>query len=120
MNALRKIHWALAASGILLDHHPTALDAHAVCGGEELGRFDQRGFRELVEATDAVPAELFALEDEIVYEVVDAFGSASELVETAAGWRGFAVPPSLEQRIHAARPPWEVHQEVVLRRFRAL
>ena len=125
MDALRRVHRALATGGALVDLHPTCLNAHAECGGVELGAFDESEALEDVRVTDAglftvVDEGLFALELERTFEWVEAFDTARELFETAATWAGFRIPPDLGRAIRAASPPYEVHQDLILRRCRRL
>ena len=125
MDALRRVQRALVPGGALVDLHPTCLNAHAECGGVELGAFDETEALEDVRATDAglftvVHEGLFALELERTFEWVEAFDTARELFETAATWAGFRIPPELGRAIRAASHPYEVHQDLVLRRLRAL
>ena len=96
-----------------------------MCGGVELGAFDEDEALEDVRATDAglfaaIELGLFRLEEEQTFETVDRFDAADELFEETSTWRGFRIPPELGRAIRKASPPFDVHQSLVLRRLRAL
>jgi len=126
VDALRRLHEGLAASGILLDLHPTAPGAYAVAGGRTLGAFDDRDFLALVRSTEqgleeAVALGLFEPERELKLVVVDRFESADELLDRAYGRRLARVPRLLASEMRAAaEAPFEIRHPVVLRRLRAL
>ena len=125
MDVLRRVHRSLIPGGVLLDAHPTGRHTYAVCGGWNLGAFNEDEFLADIEAMDAgveraLAEGLFSIEREWVYAVVDRFDSPAHLLETASGWRGFRVPPALARAIRRAPAPFDVLQEIVLRRYRAL
>lgn len=122
MNALRKIHEALVPGGILLDMHPIPPSARAEVGGRSLGEFDDAKFFETVAATEA-PLEqcgLFVIEAEIEFDWLERYDSGEELLEDVKSWDGCRIPRGLAARVRSAKPPIDIWERVVLRRFRTV
>jgi SAM-dependent methyltransferase len=121
VHALRQIHRALAPGGILLDMHPVLPATRAEVGGVSLGDFDDGEFFEIVRATEKplAESELFVLERELEFEYLERYDSADELLDDVKEWEGCRVPPPLAKAIREAKPPVDIWEQVVLRRFRA-
>ena len=122
MNALRNIHLALVPEGILLDMHPIAPATRAEARGESLGDFDDAEFQELVRTAEAriLETRLFERDTEVQFDWLERYDDPAQLLEDIKeDWDGCRVPPDLEARIRAAKPPVDIWERVVLRRFRA-
>ena len=121
MHALRQIHRALASGGVLLDMHPVPPSTRAEVSGVSLGEFEDAEFFEIVRATETPLAEtdLFVLEEEVEFEWLERYDSGEELLEDVKEWQGCRVPPPVAKAIREAKPPVDIWERVVLRRFRA-
>jgi hypothetical protein len=125
VHALGRIHHALKPGGELIDVHPIRPSTVALAEGRELGKFDDREFFELVDTTEQgltllVEEGLFAPEDEVGFDWLERFDSAEDMLEDVSTWDGLEIPGLLRKAIEAARPPIDVGERVVLRRYRAL
>jgi len=123
VNALHKIHAALAPGGLLVDTQPLDPRPPIEANGRRLGTLDMRDWAGTIAAFDrhfttVLEHGLYTLEHEIRYVVVDSFDNAPEFVETVSGWRGTRIEPTLAKRAASANPPLTVHQEVRLRLLR--
>jgi SAM-dependent methyltransferase len=121
VHALRQIHRALAPGGILLDMHPVPPATRAEVGGVSLGDFDDAEFFEIVRATEKPLAEsdLFVLDEEVEFDYLERWDSGEQLLEDVSDWEGCRVPPRVAKAIREAKPPVDIWERVVLRRFRA-
>lgn len=121
MHALRKIHRALVPGGVLLDIHPVPPAEEVEAEGRALGRLDARGFFADVAEAERLLAEsgLFRLDDEIETDVVERFDGVEEAIESVAERRRMRMRPELVERVRLARPPIDLRERVVFRRFRA-
>jgi hypothetical protein len=123
VDALRRIHAALAPGGLLVDTQPVSTQPPVLANGVGLGTLDMREWGETIRAIDElseqVTGELFSLEDEQQFVVTDTFDSGAEFVECASDWRGPVVPPDLSVRATLATPPLAIDQDVRLRLLRA-
>jgi hypothetical protein len=125
VHALRRIHEALVPEGILLDMHPIPPSTRAEVGGRSLGEFDDSEFMDTVARTEAelnrtVAEGLFACETELEFDWLERFDSGEELIEDVESWGDVKIPNDLAARIRRARPPIDLWERVVLRRFRAM
>jgi hypothetical protein len=125
VDALRKIHAALAPGGIVVDTQPLSPRPPVHAATDRLGTLDMREWRRTIDAVDgrmaqAIDEGLFAIEVEHVFEVADEFDSGAEFVDVVGGWRGTLIPAPLVERAAAARPPVRVIQDVRLRLLRVL
>ena len=123
MDALRKIHAALAPGGLLIDTQPLDPRPPIEANGRRLGTLDMRDWAATIAAFDrhfstAVEHGLYTLERETRYVVIDSFDNGREFVETVSGWQGTRIGSSLAKRAATANPPLTVHQEVRLRLLR--
>ena len=116
VDALRRIHAALAPGGLLVDTQPVSTQPPVLANGVGLGTLDMREWGETIRAIDGlseqVTGELFSLEDEQQFVVTDTFDSGAEFVECASDWRGAVVPPDLSVRATLATPPLAIDQDV--------
>jgi hypothetical protein len=124
VNALRSIHAALAAGGIVVDTQPLSPRPPVEADGRPLGTLDMREWRRTIDAVDvqighAIAQGLFTCDGEHSCVVADEFDSGAEFIEVVGGWRGTRIPAALIRRVLAAPPPVRVHQEVRLRLLRA-
>jgi hypothetical protein len=122
VHALRNIHSALIPQGSLVDIHPIPPSEQAEAGGRVLGRIDESEFFELVRATEAelVASGLFELAAEVERDVVERFDTIDEFVEIVGDREGVRIPDELAGSVRSARPPIDLRERVVFRRYRAL
>ena len=123
MDALQNCHRMLAEDGILLDLHPISPSMHAFAEGKDLGVVDEREFFRLVAATErqlqkTVDEGLFALEAEVELGVIERFDSVKELFDTIDEWGDIHLSKRLRGRIERSMPPIDLHERLVLRRYR--
>ena len=120
MHALRNIHAALAADGILVDTQPVSASPPVALDGGELGSLDMHEWLDTIHAVDERFAEtsaagLYELEHESWFVVTDTFDNGPECLDTVSRWRGTRVPLGVSQQLAAATSHVFVHQEVRLR-----
>ena len=120
MRALRNIHAALAADGILVDTQPVSASPPVASDGGELGPLDMREWLDTIHAVDerfaeTIAAGLYELEHESWFVVTDSYDNGPECLETVSGWRGTRVPSGVAQRLAATTSAVTVQQEVRLR-----
>ena len=123
MHALRNIHTALAADGILVDTQPVSASPRVASDGGELGSLDMHEWLDTIHAVDeraaeAIAAGLYELEHESWFVVTDTFDNGSECLNIVTGWRGTRVPLGVSQQLAAAASRVSVQQEVRLRLLR--
>ena len=125
MDALRNCYRMLVEGGTLLDMHPIPPSMHAFSVGRDLGVVDERSFfavvRKTERETDRVVADgLFVPEAELELDVIERFESADDLFEEAAGWENIRLSKRLRERVTRAEPPIDLHERLVVRRYRSL
>jgi hypothetical protein len=113
----------LAEDGVLLDLHPIPPSMHVFAEGRDLGVADAREFLRAVRATErellkTVDEGIFAPEKEIELGVIERFDSVEELFETVEEWGDIHFSKRLSARIRRATPPIDLHDRLVLRRYR--
>ena len=123
MHALRNIHAALAADGILVDTQPVSASPPVALDDGELGSLDLHEWIDTIHAVDertdeAIAAGLYELEHESRFVVTDTYDNGPECLDIVSGWRGTRVPLGLSQRLAAATSPVSVQQEVRLQLLR--
>ena len=123
MHALRNIHAAVGADGILVDTQPVSASPPVALDGGELGSLDMHEWLDTIHAVDERFAEtsaagLYELEHESWFVVTDTFDNGPECLDIVSGWRGTRVPHVVSQRLAAATSPVSVQQEVRLRLLR--
>ena len=123
MHALRNIHAALAADGILADTQPVSASPPVAVDGGELGSLDMHEWLDTIHAVDertdeTIAAGLYELEHESRFIVSDSFDNGPECLNIVSGWRGTRVPSEMTQRLAAATSTVTVEQQVRLRLLR--
>ena len=123
MHALRNIHAALAADGILVDTQPVSASPPVASDGGQLGSLDMRNWLDTIHAVDerfaeTIAAGLYELEHESWFVVTDTYDNGPECLDILSGWRGTRVPSEMTQRLAAATSGVSVQQEVRLRLLR--
>jgi hypothetical protein len=125
VNALHRIHSAVAPGGVVLDMQPVAPRPPVESEGQPLGSLDMREWRRTIDEVAALVDEtiasgLFATEAERRYEVLETFDNGKELVETVSEWAGTKISRSLAARARRATPPLKIHESIRLRVLRVL
>ena len=123
MHALRNIHTALAADGILVDTQPVSASPPVAVDGGELGSLDMHEWLDTIHAVDertdeTIAAGLYELEHESWFVVADTYDNGPECLDIVSGWRGTRVPLGVSQQLAAATSPVSVQQDVRLRLLR--
>jgi len=123
VHALRNIHAALAADGILVDTQPVSASPRVASDGGELGSLDMHEWLDTIHAVDERLVEtiadgLYELDHESTFVVADTFDNGPECLEIVSGWRGTRVPLRVSQQLAAAASRVSVQQEVRLRLLR--
>ena len=123
MRALREVHRALVAGGLLVDTQPISPRPVVEADGKRLGTLDMRDWRATIDAIEqqvqSVLADgLFTIEEERSLVVAETFDNGPELVETVSRWQGTKISRHLGRTAAAAAPPLTVEQEVRLRVLR--
>ena len=125
MNALRKLHAALACGGLLVDTQPVSIHPPVEAGSRELGTLDLREWGRIIEAIAgrfeaAFRGGLFALEAERSFVVTESFEDAAEMLAIVSQWQGTRIPPDVEELVARQQGPVYVHQDIRLRLLRTL
>jgi hypothetical protein len=125
VNALRRIHAALAPGGLLIDTQPVSARPAVETSAGTVGTLDMRDWGGIIKAVDERLAQtvddgLWADDGERRYVVTDTFDSGAELIDTVKNWQGTRVSETLSRLVTAARGPAYVHQDVRLHVLRAL
>ena len=86
MHALRNIHAALAADGILVDTQPVSARPPVACDGVKLGALDMREWLATIHAVDefvadTIAAGLYELQHEQRFVVTDTYDNGHECLE---------------------------------------
>ena len=123
MHALRNIHAALAADGILVDTQPVSATPPVASDGGELGSLDMHEWLDTIQAVDertdeTIAAGLYELEHESWIVVTDTYDNGPECLDIVGGWRGTRVSLGVSKRLAATTSPVTVQQEVRLRLLR--
>jgi hypothetical protein len=121
VDALERIHAALADDGVVVDTQPVSARPPVVAtDGRQLGTLDMREWAKTIAAIDARIVEtidrgLFSVVADEHVVVTDAYDDLAELVEETGQWAGTRVPRELALRADAASAPVELHQDVRVR-----
>jgi hypothetical protein len=123
VHALRNIHAALAADGILVDTQPVSASPPVASDGGELGSLDMHEWLDTIHAIDerfaeTIAAGLYELQHESWFGVTDTFDNGPECLDIVSGWRGTRVSLGVSQELAAATSRASVQQEVRLRLLR--
>jgi hypothetical protein len=124
VNALRKLHEALVAGGLLIDTQPVSRRPRVGVGARELGGLDMSDWAGTIDQIDrlteqTIRAGLFRVIREDRFTVTDQFPTGAELVAEVREWAGTQIDPTLAERISGEQQPVQVQQEVRLRVFQA-
>ena len=97
MHALRNIHGALAADGILVDTQPVSASPPVALDGGELGSLDMHEWLDTIHAVDerfaeTIAAGLYELEHESWFVVTDTYDNGPDCLGIVSGWRGTRLP----------------------------
>lgn len=107
VDALTRIHAALAPDAVLVDTVPVSLRLPVALDGRLVGELDDDEWLETVAAVDgevekAVAAGLFELSHEERYGIVHEFGSGDECLEVVGSWGGTSIPADVAARLEGA------------------
>ena len=122
VDALTRIHAALAPDGVLVDTVPVSLRLPVALDGEPVGELEDEEWLETVAAVDGelekvVEAGLFELSHEERYGVVHEFGSGDECLEVVGSWGGTTIPADVAVRLEHAPGRTTVEHDVRLRLY---
>jgi hypothetical protein len=122
VDALTRIHAALARDAVLVDTVPVSLRLPVVLEGERIGELEDEEWLETVAAVDrelenVVAAGLFELRHEERYGIVHEFGSGAECLEVVGSWGGTSVPADVAARLEHATGRTTVEHDVRLRLY---
>jgi hypothetical protein len=120
VDALERIHAALAPGGVVVDTQPVSADPPVVGEGGPLGALDMSEWSRTIAAVDeqimhTVEGGLFAVTAERMVVVTDVYDDLAELVTVTREWVGTWVPPELARRARTERGPVRLDQEIRLR-----
>ena len=124
MNALRKIHDALAPGSLLIDTQPVSAHPPAESASGTFGTLDMSEWARTISAIDRVVEQvlddgLFALEHERRYVVTDEYADGEAFLAITREWQGTRVHDALATAARRARGRVRLHQEIRLRVLRA-
>ena len=120
VDALERIHAALADDGVVVDTQPVSAAPPVVGEAGTLGALDLSAWSHTIADVDreimrTVDRGLFEIAAERVVVVADAYDDLEELVTEAREWVGTEVPTDLMRRATTETGPVRLHQEVRLR-----
>jgi hypothetical protein len=120
VDALERIHAALAEDGVLVDTQPVGAHPPVVGSDGQLGSLDMREWAQTIAAVDerimaTVDSGLFSVAARSQIVVSDVYDDLSELVEETGQWLGTRVPAALARRARERNGPVELHQDVRVR-----
>jgi hypothetical protein len=119
VDALERIHAALAEGGVVVDTQPVSARPPVV-GDAALGTLDMTDWAQTIAAVDTeimrtVERGLFSTAADQHIVVTDAYDNLAELVEETSQWMGTRVPRALAERVETSSGPVELHQQVRIR-----
>ena len=120
VDALERIHRALADGGVVVDTQPVSARPRVVGADGELGTLDMREWSKTIAAVDAeivstVDRGLFAVTADRQIVVIDVYDDLGELVETTRDWLGTSVPRELARQVDGSGGEVRLHQDVRVR-----
>lgn len=120
VDALTRIHAALAPGAVLVDTQPISLRLPVVLDDEPIGELEDDEWLEMVAAVDAelhkaLAAGIFQIRHEERYSVVHEFGSGRECLEVVGAWGGTHVPSEIASRLERSAARATVEHDVRLR-----
>jgi hypothetical protein len=124
VNALHRLHAALAPDGLLVDTQPVSDQPPVSCADRELGTLDMREWAATIDAVDqrtalVVTEGLYRLEHEGSLTVVDVYDDGPELLREVRDWDGTRIPPAIDRTLRDVQVAVGVRQEIRLRVYRA-
>lgn len=122
VDALTRIHAALAPDGVLIDTVPVSLRLPVIVDDDLVGELEDEEWLATVAAVDAevanaVGARLFELTHEERYRVVHEFASGDECLEVVGAWGGTSVPADVTARLEDTAGRTTVEHDVRLRLY---
>jgi hypothetical protein len=104
VHALRQVHRALKARGLLLDVHPLGDEFPVFAGERGVGFVDTRKFRAILEAMndcvqEVVSENLFEELRTLRRHVVERYDTALEALEEADSWESLRLPARVRKRL---------------------
>jgi hypothetical protein len=124
VNALHRIHAALAPGGLVIDTQPVSAAPPVETDAGELGRLDMSEWARTIEAVDGRVAQtirdgLWVLDGERRFVVTDVYDDGAEFVADTTDWAGTRLDGALAARARDVHETVRLHQEVRLRVLRA-
>jgi hypothetical protein len=125
VNALRRIHAALAPGGLLVDTQPVSPHPRMHEGDTALGSLDMRAWAATIDEIDgqtalAVDEGLYRLERVRSFIVNDRYDNGPDLISYVQDWQGTQIPATVARRLSDVSTPVSLHQEIRLRLYRRL
>jgi hypothetical protein len=125
VDALTRIHAALAPDGVLVDTQPAGLRLPVTRDGEPIGELEDDAWLEMIAMVDrelekVLAAGLFELQHEERYAVLHEFASGDECLEVVGSWAGTVVPDELAARLEHDSARATVEHDVRLRLLRRI
>ena len=120
VDALERIHTALAEGGVVVDTQPVSARPPVVGDDGQLGTLDMREWSKTIAAVDAeivstVDRGLFAVTADRQIVVTDVYDDLGELVQTTRDWLGTSVPRELARQVDGSGGEVRLHQDVRVR-----
>ncbi|MGH2967460.1 MAG: hypothetical protein ACRDK0_00125 [Solirubrobacteraceae bacterium] len=124
VNALRRIHDALVAGGLVIDTQPVSVHPPITTGVGDLGTLDMREWAQTIETVDRLIEQtirdgLFGLEEESRFVVTDEYDDGAEFVAETRQWAGTHIDEAFAEHVATVQRPVRLHQEIRLRVLRA-
>lgn len=124
MNALRKIHDALAPGGVVIDTQPVSALPPVVSESGLLATLDMRDWARSIASIDSridrtIQDGLFDLIESAHFVVSDEYDDGQELIDVTRDWQGTVVDDAFARRVGGERQPVRLDQTVRLRVLRA-
>jgi hypothetical protein len=123
VNALRALHTALVAGGVVIDTQPVSAHPPIEADSSVLGTLDMSEWAELIDEIDrrtdeALAEGLFVIDDESHLTVEDEYDDGEECLSYVRKWIGTRIDPEVQRRVAAERGRIRLPQEVRLRVLR--
>jgi hypothetical protein len=123
VHALRNIHAALVANGLLVDTQPIATRPVVIANSVELGTLNMREWVKTVRAVDdrvskTFAAGLYDLIDEHTLVITSTFDDGPDCLEITRSWQGTSIPMPLANRLANMRDEVKLKQQLRLRVLR--
>jgi hypothetical protein len=104
VHALRQVHQAVAAKGLVLDIHPLGDDFPVLAADRGIGFVDTSKFRRILKAMNScveqtIAEGLFTELRTVRRHVVERYDTAAEALEEANGWENLRLPVAVRRRL---------------------